>query len=227
MKDPDRSVFEAMDTTGQDRGAPMAARGSSGGSLLEFGERQWRDFERNPRPMRIFDRETMRYLAVNDASLALYGYSREEFLALTVMDTRHPEEHNDLLESFDRREDHSMHFEPRRHVKKSAEIFIAEVITQDILFDGRAARVSLTIDVTEKARVLDLVRQREQEFETLAEHLPDLVARFDRSGRYVYANSAVERLTGTGREAILGRTQRDLGMPESVVAVFEESFAEI
>lgn len=41
-------------------------------------------FEANPQPMWVFDRETLRFLAVNDAAVSHYGYSREEFLAMTV-----------------------------------------------------------------------------------------------------------------------------------------------
>jgi PAS domain S-box-containing protein len=230
MNDPDRFVFEAPGSAGPQRIAAVAAavppERDAGGGLLEFGQRQLQDFEKSPRPMRIFERETCQYLAVNDAAVALYGYTREEFLTLTVKDTRHPDEHDELLESFDKPVGYLMHFEPRRHVKKSGEVFVAEVVTQDILFEGRRARVSLTIDVTERVRVLDLLRQREQEFEALAEHLPDPIARFDRNGRFLYVNSAVEKLTGASRSAILGRTQRELFMPDTVVELFERSLAE-
>ena len=57
-----------------------------------FGEREQREFEENPWPIRIFDRETTKYLAANDAALKLFGYTREEFLNLTPLDTRHPDE---------------------------------------------------------------------------------------------------------------------------------------
>jgi PAS domain S-box-containing protein len=230
MNEPDRFVFEAPGSARPQRSAAVAAdvprERDAGGGLLEFGERQLRDFEKSPRPMRIFDRETLRYLAVNDAAVALYGYTREEFLTLTVKDTLHPDEHEELLESFDKPEGYLMHFEPRRHLKKSGEVFVAEIVIQDILFEARRARVSLTIDVTERIRVSNLLRQREQEFETLAEHLPDAIARFDRNGRYVYVNSAVEKLTGASRNAILGRTPRELFMPDTVVGLFESSLAE-
>lgn len=58
-----------------------------------FGEREQREFEQSPWPIRIFDRETLKYLAVNDAAaVSLYGHTREEFLALGPLDTRHPDE---------------------------------------------------------------------------------------------------------------------------------------
>src|SRR5438067_555905 len=46
----------------------------------------------NPLPMWIYDRGTLRFLAVNDAAVQAYGYSREEFLGLTIRDIRPPED---------------------------------------------------------------------------------------------------------------------------------------
>ena len=49
-------------------------------------------FESNPHPMWVFDRETMRFLAVNDAAVEQYGYSKEEFLSMTLAQIRSPED---------------------------------------------------------------------------------------------------------------------------------------
>ena len=49
-------------------------------------------FDANPQPMWIFDVETLEFLAVNDAAVRHYGYSRAEFLDLTIMDVRPAEE---------------------------------------------------------------------------------------------------------------------------------------
>lgn len=57
-----------------------------------FSAREQREFETSSWPMRIFDRVTLQYLAVNDAGLKLYGYTQAEFLAMSLLDTRHPEE---------------------------------------------------------------------------------------------------------------------------------------
>lgn len=64
---------------------------------------------------------------------------------------------------------------------------------------------------------------REQEFERLAENIPDLVARFDRDHRYLYVNAAVEKALGNSRHLMIGKTQRELGMPDELAARFEES----
>src|SRR5688572_18406976 len=64
---------------------------------------------------------------------------------------------------------------------------------------------------------------REQEFERLAENIPDLVARFDRDHRYLYVNAAVEKALGISRHEMMGKTQRQLGMPDELAAMFDES----
>src|SRR3954469_6440064 len=56
-------------------------------------------FEASPLPMWVVDDESLHFLAVNDAALALYGYSREEFLAMTAADLRRPDERRDFLRS--------------------------------------------------------------------------------------------------------------------------------
>ena len=59
---------------------------------LRKSERQYRLlFHGNPNPMWVFDLETLEFLEVNEAAIQHYGYSREEFLAMTIMDIRPPE----------------------------------------------------------------------------------------------------------------------------------------
>src|SRR5690349_7907636 len=94
---------------GVGRAAERGSMSDNPDSLPEFGERALRDFENSSSPMRIFDRETLEYLAVNEAAVKFYGYSREEFLALTVRDTRHPEEHAAQLASLDRSTSYFQH----------------------------------------------------------------------------------------------------------------------
>ena len=210
---------------GADPGGDRGRAPGDGDELPQFGERARRDFESSASPMRIFDHETMRYLAVNDAAVKFYGYSREEFLSLTLRDTRHPEEHATQLESLREAVAYLRHGPPRRQVKKSGEIVVAEVLTQDVRFEGRKARLSLTIDITGRLRMQELLWQRHQEFESLAENLPDLVARYDRDGRFLYVNSAIERALGVERGRLVGRTQREVGLPAELAALYDESIA--
>jgi PAS domain S-box-containing protein len=205
--------------------AGVAATDRTAG-LPVIGEKAMRELEASSSPMRIFDLETLKFLAVNDAAVAFYGYSRKEFVGMPATALRHPDEHDVLETNAADQVDYLRHRPPRRHITKSGEVMVVEVVTQDVLFNGRRARLSLTIDITGRLRMQELLWRRQQEFERLAENLPDLVARFDRSHRYVYVNSAVEKLLGLPRHAMIGRTQRELGMPEDLVAKFRQSLDE-
>src|SRR5262245_48258796 len=93
VNDPDHRSLERRTPGRPDRrslapgNAPASGRRAADYPL--FGVRQLRQLDLSPCPMRIFDHATLRYVAVNDAALALYGYSRAEFLKLTVRETRH------------------------------------------------------------------------------------------------------------------------------------------
>ena len=68
-------------------------------NFLVFGEWERREFEASAWPIRIFDRESLKYVAANAAALKLYGYTLQEFLDLTPLDTLHPEERDRIIGS--------------------------------------------------------------------------------------------------------------------------------
>jgi diguanylate cyclase (GGDEF)-like protein/PAS domain S-box-containing protein len=93
-------------------------------------------FERNPQPMWAFDTETLRFLAVNERAVESYGYTREEFLSMTIEDIRPSEEtagqRNDI----------------GRHVKRSGEVIDVEVLSDEIELGGRPAQLVVATDIT-------------------------------------------------------------------------------
>lgn len=63
----------------------------------------------------------------------------------------------------------------------------------------------------------------EQEWKTLVENSPDVIARFDRESRYVYVNPAIERVTGKPAFTFIGKTQQQLGMPEDFLSCWNQA----
>ncbi len=87
--------------------------------------------------------------------------------------------------------------------------------------------IGASTDVTKRSEFERGLRTREHEFETLMEHAPDVVIRFDSALRHLYINAAVEALTGLPAERFLGRTQRELGMPGELCALWERELGAV
>ena len=66
------------------------------------------------------------------------------------------------------------------------------------------------------------VYQREQEFQALAENAPDIVARYDLQLRHLYLNKTIETYTGRNKDEFIGKTNRELGMPEKLCQIWED-----
>ena len=114
-------------------------------------EKQYRLlFQGNPNPMWVFDVETLAFLEVNEAATRHYGYSREEFLAMTIADIRPPEKD-------DAQKDAALNTADRSHVwrhrRKDGSLIDVEVIWSPITFGSRFAALALAADVTERRRV--------------------------------------------------------------------------
>ncbi len=81
------------------------------------------------------------------------------------------------------------------------------------------------LDITDRMRAEQAARDREESFKTLAANIPDVIARFDRDLRCVYANRAVEKELGLSPEALVGRGHAALGLPAAVGAPLAEAVA--
>jgi PAS domain S-box-containing protein len=81
--------------------------------------------------------------------------------------------------------------------------------------------VGIAEDFSERKQVEETIRQREQEFRAVVENAPDIIARFDTQLRHLYVNPALEQATGISREAFIGKTNRELGMPEPNILLWE------
>ncbi len=119
-------------------------------------------FEAHPQPMWVYDLDSLRVLAVNDAAIDKYGYSRAEFLALTIKDLRPRDDIDALLANVARVTDGLDHAGTWRHRLKDGRIILVEITSHTLDFRGRAAELVMALDVTEQRRE-DMLRQSEAE----------------------------------------------------------------
>jgi two-component system cell cycle sensor histidine kinase/response regulator CckA len=131
-------------------------------ALRESEERYRLLFEATPLPIFVFDSETFRYLAVNEAAVEKYGYSRAEFMAMTILDIRPPEDVPRLKAVIASLEPANLNTGAWRHQKKDGAVFEVEITTHAIEFAGRPARLVVAADVTERRRVEEQLRQSQK-----------------------------------------------------------------
>ncbi|HEX9425593.1 MAG TPA: ATP-binding protein [Pyrinomonadaceae bacterium] len=108
-------------------------------------------FDSNPHAMWVYDLETLRFLAVNNAAIHHYGYLREEFLERTIKDIRPPEDIPWLLERVSQVTTGLGSVEAR-HRKKDGTTIDVEVVSHTLIFAGRRAELVLSMDITERKR---------------------------------------------------------------------------
>jgi PAS domain S-box-containing protein len=123
-------------------------------------------FEGNPHPMWVYDRSTLAFLAVNDAAVRHYGYTRAQFLAMNLRDIR-PTAEIPILEQHQahlRTRDDQPFISPRAwtHRKQSGELIQVEITVSPLDFEGHRAHLVLVTDISERRRLEARVQQSEK-----------------------------------------------------------------
>lgn len=174
---------------------------------IKYSEIQYRNlFENTPMPMWIFDRQSFAFLDVNKQACSLYGYSREEFLQMTVLDIRTPEEQERFLQSAFIKDIHLNESDTSiwTHVKKNGTSFQVEVHAHSVLYKGKSARLVLLNDVSERIKSEEKIIISEKRFRALIENSFDLIVLLDASFRITYRSPSVNRTTGRTDEDTIG-----------------------
>jgi PAS domain S-box-containing protein len=176
------------------------------------GERYRALFQQFPEPAFLVDKESLRLLDCNEAATRRYGYSRDEFLRMTVLDL-HPEEEQEAV----RQRVHgalaggSAEF---LHVTKDGRRLMVEVTSADVQCDGRACRLATVHDVSERKRIEEALRLSAQHSREIIENGSDAVFTHDLQGNFTSINDAAVRLFGYSREEAMGRNNAEIIVPE-------------
>jgi PAS domain S-box-containing protein len=118
-------------------------------------------FDDHPLPMWLFEEESLRFLRVNNAAIETYGFSREEFLSMTILDIR-PEEDCHLVREFisHRPTGDPAKGEWRHHLKDGRAIDV-EISSRGFLFEGKAVRLVVARDITQQKQTREALTQTE------------------------------------------------------------------
>jgi PAS domain S-box-containing protein len=180
-------------------------------------------FENNPMPMWVIDIATFRFLDVNEAAIAHYGYSREEFLSMTALNIRPPQE----VVAF-KQAHHPPSINPRqynrglwKHQKKDGTVIDVEIIAHDIVFEGLTARMILSNDVTARIRAEEALRESQQLLMAIVDNSEAVIYVKKLDGRYLMVNRRFREIFKLTNEDIIGKTDYDL-FPREVASALRQ-----
>ncbi len=174
-------------------------------------------FESNPQPMWVYDLDTLRFLMVNDAAIVHYGYSREEFLNMTLRDIRPAEDVPALMQNIANETSVIQNSAGWRHRLKDGRLIDVEITSHVLNFEGRPARWVMVNDVTERKQVETTLRLQGAALEAAA----NAIVITDVNGAIQWVNSAYTRLTGYSSAEVTGKNPRILSSGKHDAAFYK------
>lgn len=189
------------------------------GELLTISENKYRFmFENNPQPNWIYDVETLLFLEVNDAAISHYGYSKDEFLSMTLIDIRPVEDVPALLEKIQQSRDSYNNSGEWRHVKKNGEVIFVEIISHSISLNGRNARHVLIHDITDRKLAEKELLDSEMNFRRSISESPVGIRIVTIDGDTIYTNKTfLDLYEFSSLEEFTSTPAKDRYTPESYV----------
>ena len=168
-------------------------------------------FASSPLPSWVHDLETLRLLEVNDAACEKYGWGREEFLAMTLLDILPPLDREAVVTDA-LRESGRFQVSGWRHCLRDGTVIDVQVSSQRIDYAGRPAAMVVVHDITEQLRAEAGLRESEARFRAVMEAAPDPIYVNDEEGRIVEVNERGCAVLGYSREEVLRLRVSDIDL---------------
>jgi PAS domain S-box-containing protein len=167
-------------------------------------------FEHTTTPTWIFDGESLRFLRVNQAAVERYGWTREEFLAMSLREIRHPDDVHKLEYTIaDWRERPGVVRRTTRHRTKAGDSFAVDLEIARVHYEGRVAAL---------VRVTDLVGLSEASLRDrmLVGMSSDGLAIVGEDRKMRYISPGGERIMGRSRAELVGKDTTYLNHPDDL-----------
>lgn len=137
-------------------------------------------FESNPMPLWMIAKDNMTIIATNEAAARLYGYTRNELINMNVTALRPPDDRERQLAGYvSGKSDETTDMGVVTHLKKDGTPMYVQIIASDIIFEGRAVRLSFTNDITEKLKAEESLQKSEANLKTILNTTDTAYALFD------------------------------------------------
>lgn len=162
-------------------------------------------FHTNPLPMWIYDTETLRFLEVNAAACRHYGYSRDEFLALSLVDIRPPEDVERLLANLAAPRPEYQDSGLWRHRLRDGTVIQVDIRSNRIEYGGRSAVLVVANDVTERENARADLQRSKDRLSSIIRAAPLAIFLMDVDWRVLLWNPAAERIFGWSEDEVIGK----------------------
>ncbi len=184
-------------------------------NLLQEWRKNCKDlFRLSPQPMWVYDILSLRFLDVNEAAICHYGYSRAQFLSMTIREIRPAEDHllqEKAMEAVrNNQPEHTNNI--HRHQKSNGDIINVQVHSSFIDYNGTHAELVLITDITailKSERELKISREEllksEKRFKALVQEGSDLIMIVDEKGIYQFVSESSAVIIGFSPSQLLGK----------------------
>lgn len=175
-------------------------------------------FNLNPLPSWIYDYQTFQILDVNIAATEHYGYSREEFLMLTIKDIRPSQEIPKLINAYAtiKNQKRNIYFGVFTHQKKNGDLIQMEINGHKLDFNDRKCILVVCQDITKRIDQEEQIFKSEQRFKALVQEGEDMISIIDTNGKYSYTSPTTTAILGITPEEFQGNTIFDFIHPDDI-----------
>jgi two-component system, cell cycle sensor histidine kinase and response regulator CckA len=162
-------------------------------------------FKYNPHPMWVFDMETLAFLDVNAAAISKYGYTHDEFLAMSIAQIRPKEDLPRLSKNVAAAPEGLGRVGRWRHCLKDGQIIDVEIVFHMLNFKGRRAGLVLANDITQRQQTEDALRESEERYRRIYNETPIMLHSVDPDGRLERVNDYWLETLGYERKDVIGQ----------------------
>jgi len=171
-------------------------------------------FYSNPTAGLVFDRQSLAILAANGAATALYGYTNEEFLSLTIRDLFANSDRALLDQKLSLEDFESERTGPWRQARRDGGLLFAELTLQRYSMNGRPAVIAAVADITGRVQAEHALMLNEHRYREIFENANDMLYTHDLQGNFTSVNRAAERISGYSRSEVSQLNIAQLVAPE-------------
>ena len=172
-------------------------------------------FEANPQPMWVYDLERLTFLAVNNAAVNHYGFSRKEFLTMTIENLRPAEDIPALRQNMSIEADGLDEAGTWRHQKKDGTIIDVQITSHNLDFGGRPGKIVLAFDITARKQAESELLLQKARFQQLFENTPMGILMIDEHDRIIDANKKFESMFQFANGELRGQNVNRTIVPET------------